>query len=143
MKHSLIIPIIWLAIPATAAHACDCGRSRDRATDVARVLERADNIAKGRVLSARQTRDALCKGCDPLVRARVKIERVIRGTLPIEISVESEGGDNGANCGYGETLIQAKQSGRPLVLAFQQKSKSGRYYISGCGQILGEGDLPN
>lgn len=134
------------AITPQVAQACDCAIPRERATLVAHILDKADIVVFGRVLSARQTtRRRRFEGwsSDPLVEARVEITRRVKGSVSQVISVESAGFDNGANCGIGNWLLAARKTGETISLAMAQRTDRKPYYPGLCwsGRI-NEADIP-
>jgi hypothetical protein len=130
---------VLLAISAFA-HACDCGNPRDHEARVRAMFASATCVVLARVVSTRQTRERAYSGSDPLIVARLKVVRSLKGKPPRLLSVASERGDNGANCGFGNALVRATQSG-PISLALGQRLPTGRYHVSGCSQGFGEHDL--
>ena len=125
---------------SASACACDCGHLPDREANARRILEAATYVVMARVLSARQTRETLDTGSDPLVFARVEVVRSLKGKPPRFLSLASDGGDNGANCGFGNALLRAARGG-PISLALGRPLRTGRYYVSGCSHDFGDEDL--
>jgi hypothetical protein len=125
------------------AQACECGLPKEREAAASHILSKAEVVAFGRVLSAKQTaRKRQQPGflSDPLVEARIEVTKVIKGRLPKIIEVESEGYDNGANCGFGTALLQMKRTGRVVGFALERSKpqQNERFYVGGCwaGTIL-------
>jgi hypothetical protein len=122
------------------AHACSCGGPHDREARVKAIFDAATYVVLARVLSARQTRERLQSGSDPLIVARAEVVRSLKGKPPRFLSLASEGGDNGANCGFGNALVGAIQMG-PISLALGRRLPTGRYHVSACAQGFDEEDL--
>lgn len=112
----------------SAAAACQCVLTRDPEARRAFIIEISKHLFAGRMLSVKKRRSD-DSTTDPIIEARVRVLRQIKGTLPKEITVVSRGGDNGANCGFGGGLAQGWVSGVPVTLALNEAQvKNGKVF---------------
>ena len=104
---------LWQALIATAAMACDCGLPVQKDLAAATILSRSRLVVYGSVTSISEMGSGTR---DPIVRARISVAKVIKGTAPHRITVLTVGGDNGANCGLANVLRLAMQDRRTISL---------------------------
>lgn len=120
--------------PGSAA-ACQCVMPRDQEARRIYIMDTSRHVFAGQVLSVRKLPRKGEAGADPMIEARVRIVKQIKGSLPTEITIISTGGDTGANCGFGDRLASAWARELPVTLALGDAyTKNGvtRYYASGC-----------
>ncbi len=132
-------PAIATAIVAvlapTDASACECVVPRDREALRAYIMETMTHVFAAHVLSVRKRPSQDKHNTAPLIEARVRVLKQLKGELPEVISVVSSGGDTGANCGFGDGLARAWATEIPVTLVVGEvPKKNGKAYytVSGC-----------